>query len=106
MQLDDTLAQLGAGLPLEERLHVQGLLVHLGAEIDTRGVELIVPGEDLFVTDSDAIKPTAYDALTKVAELIDVFDQRQVLIVGHTDSIGEDAYDHILSERRAEKSCF
>jgi hypothetical protein len=74
-QHDDALAQLGAGLPLEERLHIQCLLIDLGAEIDTRGVELIVPGKDLFVTDSGAIEPTAYDAPSQVAELIDAFDQ-------------------------------
>jgi outer membrane protein OmpA-like peptidoglycan-associated protein len=102
VQLDDTLAQLAVGLPLEKRLQVQGLLVDLGADIDTRGVELIIPGEDLFATDSDAIKPTAYDALAKLAELIEAFDQRQVVIVGHTDSLGEEAYNQILSERRAD----
>ena len=101
-QLDDTLARLAVDLPLEKRLQVQGLLVDLGAEIDMRGLELMVPGEGLFATDSDAIEPSAYDALAKVAELIDAFDQRKVLIVGHTDSIGEEAYNQILSERRAD----
>ena len=74
-QHDDALAQLGAGLPLAERLHMQCLLIDLGAEIDTRGVELIVPGKDLSSPTAVQSSRPGTTPLAKVAELIDAFDQ-------------------------------
>jgi OOP family OmpA-OmpF porin len=44
----------------------------------------------------------AYDTLAKVAELIGMYDDRRVLIIGHSDAVGDAAYNKQLSERRAE----
>jgi len=85
----------------EMRLQVQGLLVDLGARADAQGVRMTVPGSTLFELDSDTIEPTAHDTLAKVAELIDAYKDHQVMIVGHTDSLGDEAYNKTLSERRA-----
>ena len=95
------LPRLIADLPLEPRLQVQSLLVDLDGKVDQRGLMMTVPGAQLFAINSDAVEPTAYDALAKVAELIDVYKDRRVLIVGHTDAIGDASYNKILSERRA-----
>lgn len=89
-------------LPLEMRLQVQGLLVDLGAKLDSRGLKMTVPGAALFAINSETIEPTAYDTLAKVAELIDAYRDHEVMIVGHTDSIGDEAYNQMLSQRRAE----
>jgi len=89
-------------LPLEMRLQVQGLLVDLGAKPDSRGLKMTVPGASLFAINSETIEPTAYDTLAKVAELIDAYRDHEVMIVGHTDSIGDEAYNQTLSQRRAE----
>ena len=62
-----------------------------------------VPGELLFAVGSDEVQPGAYDALAKVAELIGMYDNRQVLIIGHSDARGEPARNKQLSERRAER---
>jgi OOP family OmpA-OmpF porin len=51
---------------------------------------------------SEAVQESAHDTLAKVAELISVYDDRKVLIVGHTDAVGDAAYNKQLSERRAE----
>ena len=62
----------------------------------------IVPGGLLFAMNSEAVQEGAHDTLAKVAELISVYDDRKVLIVGHTDAVGDAAYNKQLSERRAE----
>ena len=99
---DEALRRLTPDVPLEMRLQVQGLLVDLGAKLDSRGLKMTVPGGSLFAINSDTIEPTAFDTLAKVAELIDAYRDREVMIVGHTDSIGDEAYNQTLSHRRAE----
>jgi outer membrane protein OmpA-like peptidoglycan-associated protein len=89
-------------LPLEKRLQVQGLLADLDSKMDERGLLTIVPGGLLFAMNSGAVQESAHDTLAKVAELISVYDDREVLIVGHTDAVGDAAYNKQLSERRAE----
>lgn len=88
-------------LPLEKRVQAQSLLADLKAEKRPDGVVLNVPGEELFALDSESIESTAHDTLAKVAELIDLFDGREVKIIGHTDAMGDAAYNQALSERRA-----
>ncbi len=95
------LASLTPDLSPEMRLQVQGLLVDLGARQEARGVRLTVPGSALFELDSDIIEPTAHETLAKVAELIDAYEGHEVMIVGHTDSLGDETYNQMLSERRA-----
>jgi outer membrane protein OmpA-like peptidoglycan-associated protein/septal ring factor EnvC (AmiA/AmiB activator) len=101
-ELDTALTQLSADLPEEMRLQVQGLLVDLDAKVDQRGLRMTVPGASLFAVNSESIEPTAHETLAKVAELIDAYDDHEVMIVGHTDSIGEGSYNEFLSRRRAE----
>jgi outer membrane protein OmpA-like peptidoglycan-associated protein len=92
-----------ADLPLEKRQHVQGLLAYLPSKLEERGLMTTVPGELLFAVGSDEVRPGAYDALAKVAELIGTYDNRQVLIIGHSDAMGDAAGNRQLSERRAER---
>ena len=99
---NEALLRLVPDLPLEMRLQVQGLLVDLGAKLDGRTLKMTVPGASLFASNSDTIEPTAFDTLAKVAELIDAYRDREVIIVGHTDSIGDEDYNQTLSRRRAE----
>ena len=100
-RLDPALARVAVDLPREKRLQVQGLLADFVVKVDPRGLALMVPGDDLFAIDGAEIGPTAHDTLAKVAELIDAYHQRNVMIVGHTDSNGEKSYNKVLSERRA-----
>jgi outer membrane protein OmpA-like peptidoglycan-associated protein len=92
-----------ADLPLEKRQHVQSLLADLHSKLDERGLMTTVPGELLFAWNSDEVQVSAYDTLAKVAELIDMYDNRQVLIIGHSDAAGDAARNRQLSERRAER---
>lgn len=89
-------------LPLEQRLHVEGLLADLSGTKEPDGLKMVVPGGVLFAVNSEDIQEGAYDTLAKVAELIDIYDGRKVHIVGHTDALGDAGYNKTLSERRAE----
>ena len=92
-----------ADLPPEKRQHVQGLLADLPSRLEERGLMTTVPGELLFTVGSDEVRVGAYDTLAKVAELIGMYDNRQVLIIGHSDATGDPARNRQLSERRAER---
>jgi outer membrane protein OmpA-like peptidoglycan-associated protein len=94
-------AALLANLSLEQRLHVQGLLSDLNGRIDEEGLKMVVPGGILFALNSEEVQDSAAETLAKVAELIDVYDNRKVRIVGYTDALGDAAYNRMLSARRA-----
>jgi outer membrane protein OmpA-like peptidoglycan-associated protein/predicted nucleic acid-binding Zn-ribbon protein len=88
-------------LSLEQRLQVQGLVADLNGTMDERGLRMAVPGGILFAVNSDEVQDSAHDTLAKVAELINMYGDRRVHIVGHTDALGDAAYNKTLSERRA-----
>jgi len=56
----------------------------------------------LFETASAALRPAALERLRPLAGYLDANPQVQVRIDGHTDSVGSDAANQLLSERRAE----
>ncbi len=64
-------------------------------------LKLILDAEVSFDFDSARINPGFADALDRVAEVIRKYDRTVVYIVGHTDSVGSEAYNQRLSERRA-----
>jgi outer membrane protein OmpA-like peptidoglycan-associated protein/predicted nucleic acid-binding Zn-ribbon protein len=97
-----TLAELTAALPPESRVQVRNLLADLKAETSDAGFVVTVPGEILFALNSERIEPSAHDMLARVAELIDIYDDRAIVITGHTDAMGDASYNLDLSVRRAE----
>ena len=54
-----------------------------------------------FETDSDALKGTSGEVLFKVASGMALFPEARLVIVGHTDSVGDFYYNIDLAERRA-----
>lgn len=73
----------------------------------TRGVEPITDAAAirvLFAFDSAELTPVAIENLNKVAEALKSSDLASFCfrIEGHTDSVGSDAYNQSLSDRRAE----
>lgn len=54
-----------------------------------------------FETDSDALTGTSGEVLFKVASGMALFPEARLVIVGHTDSVGDFYYNIDLSERRA-----
>lgn len=54
-----------------------------------------------FDTDSAATSESFQGAMSEVAELLKAYPDAYVIVVGHTDSVGQSAYNQKLSERRA-----
>ncbi len=65
-------------------------------------LKLNLSNEVSFDFDSARIKPTFYPTLDKLADVLRKYDRTVVHVVGYTDSVGPDAYNQQLSERRAE----
>ena len=74
-----------------------------GAKVERvgEGIEVTFDSGLLFDFDSDVIKPTAAANLQELARSLNKFGNSNILIVGHTDSQGDDAYNMGLSQRRA-----
>ncbi|HEC17438.1 MAG TPA: OmpA family protein [Sedimenticola sp.] len=78
-----------------------------GARVDARGCQVIENitidlVNDEFDFDSAALKPDMKSALDDVARRIKASKgDEHLLVIGHTDSVGSDAYNQRLSERRA-----
>jgi outer membrane protein OmpA-like peptidoglycan-associated protein len=64
-------------------------------------VRVALPADVLFDFDKAELRADAVDALTRLATLVDGYAGSTATIEGHTDSIGGDAYNQSLSERRA-----
>jgi outer membrane protein OmpA-like peptidoglycan-associated protein len=74
-----------------------------GARVERVGEGIVVTFDSglLFAYDSDAIQGAARDNLTNLAESLKKYGDTEILIVGHTDATGSDAYNQDLSQRRA-----
>jgi outer membrane protein OmpA-like peptidoglycan-associated protein len=79
----------------------QRQLAELQAKQTDRGMVLTL-GDVLFDTAQSTLKPGAGAVLDRVAGFLKQNEGTKVLIEGHTDSRGGDAYNQQLSERRAQ----
>ncbi len=75
-----------------------------GVEIQRQGddLQLIMPGNITFATNSADIASNFYGPLNNLANSFKQFDQNSIEIVGHTDSTGGYQYNVSLSQRRAQ----
>lgn len=73
-----------------------------GVTVERRGEDLVVqlPADITFAFDRADIQPRFVAALDAVAQTIAEYRGTDVEIVGHTDSVGSDAYNYVLSQRR------
>ena len=74
-----------------------------GIEVSRDGdvIKLNLPDGVTFDFARHDLKPQFYPALNTIASTLKDYDQTIVEVSGHTDSIGSDAANQILSERRA-----
>ncbi|HRQ63726.1 MAG TPA: OmpA family protein, partial [Xanthomonadaceae bacterium] len=77
------------------------LLIDLGAVEQAGEGHVQLSGDVLFDFDSAGIRADAARTLAQVAALIRQRAGERVEVVGHTDSVGSDAYNEELSRRRA-----
>jgi len=64
-------------------------------------LKLTLANEVSFDFGSAAIKPAFKPTLLKLADVLRKYDRNEITIVGHTDALGSDGYNQLLSERRA-----
>jgi outer membrane protein OmpA-like peptidoglycan-associated protein len=65
------------------------------------GIQVTFESGLLFDFDSDRVRPEAAANLRNLASSLDKYPNSDLLIVGHTDSVGTDAYNLSLSDRRS-----
>jgi len=65
------------------------------------GIHVTFASGLLYDFNSDVVKPTAQTNLRELAKSLSKYPNSNLLIAGHTDSVGTDAYNQQLSERRA-----
>ncbi len=74
-----------------------------GVEIQRveEGIAISFDSGILFDFDSSALRPEARENLRKLAEIMGQDNDTNLLVVGHTDWVGDENYNLRLSERRA-----
>ncbi|MBE3022954.1 OmpA family protein [Campylobacter sp. 7477a] len=75
-----------------------------GVVVDETGCEKVIVLRDLgvnFAFDSYAVSPTYAAEIKKVADFMAENPDYKVVLAGHTDSVGKEAYNQKLSEKRA-----
>ena len=77
-------------------------LLGKGAKVGDSTAPILMPTDLLFSFNSAELMPSAIDGLAKLGELIQRNPQAIFTIEGHTDSIGDDAYNLALSSERAQ----
>ena len=75
-------------------------LADLKAQKTERGLVLIL-GDVMFDTAQSTLKTGAYDTLDRLASSLRDHPGRSVVIEGHTDNVGSEDNNQMLSERRA-----
>lgn len=65
------------------------------------GIQVTFASGLLFAFDSDSIQAAAGTNLRELASSLQKYPDSQLLIVGHTDNVGEDSYNQLLSQRRS-----
>jgi outer membrane protein OmpA-like peptidoglycan-associated protein len=76
-------------------------LSELKAQQTERGIVLTI-GDVLFATGKSNLSPEANKSVAKLVEFLKKYQNRNVLIEGHTDSVGKDDYNLTLSRGRAD----
>lgn len=92
---------LGAGI-IGAISPVEAALEELGATVEEKQIKIDLAADVLFDFDKSDLRPEAGPALAKVGEVLAAYPQAVVLIEGHTDAKGSDAYNQKLSQRRAQ----
>lgn len=64
-------------------------------------IALTLKGDVTFDVNSDVVLPGLYNELDRIAQILVKYPQTTIVVEGHTDSSGSDAYNQGLSERRA-----
>lgn len=99
-RMESELARLDIEASKAKRIELEQQLAELNARPTERGM-VVTLGDVLFATGKSELKSSATSHLTKLAEFLKKTD-RSVMIEGHTDNVGSDAFNQSLSQQRAD----
>ncbi|MCP4433594.1 MAG: OmpA family protein [Gammaproteobacteria bacterium] len=85
----------------EAKLRKQLRSTGVSVERDGDNINLIMPGNITFQTGKSDLNAGFHDVLNSVVLVLNEFNQTVIVVSGHTDSVGSDASNQTLSERRA-----
>lgn len=92
----------GAGSTLTARIDaLNQAIADLGADVRTQDILVDLSGDVLFDFDKADLRPEAEEKLAAAALIIREKRRGTVIVEGHTDAKGNEAYNQDLSERRA-----
>jgi outer membrane protein OmpA-like peptidoglycan-associated protein len=77
-------------------------LEQLAAKEEERGTVITLSGSVLFASNQALLLPSAQSRLDEVAAALREAPDRTILVEGHTDARGTDAYNFALSQQRAD----
>ena len=99
--MDLALAQAKAAeMAKAELVTLMKELTELQGQLTDRGIVLTI-GDVLFATAKSDLNASAQRSMDKLAEFLQQKQNRNLLVEGHTDSVGSDEYNQGLSEQRA-----
>jgi outer membrane protein OmpA-like peptidoglycan-associated protein len=87
--------------PAKDAGRLSVMLADLNPRANERGLLVTVPGSQLFDNNSTQISSDAVGMLGEIGRALTHEPDRHAVIIGHTDSYGDAAYNQILSLRRA-----
>lgn len=100
------LAGTGVGAMMDKQENdMRQALAHseaVAVQREGNALALTFKSDFTFDVNSSSIRPGLYSELDRVAQVLSAYPQTTILIAGHTDSTGSDAYNQQLSERRAQ----
>ncbi len=100
-QLEASAAQIEARSQAEAAEFARRALAELQAKETERGMVLTL-SDVLFDSGAATLKPGAIDTITRLASFLEQYPEIRLIIEGHTDSQGSDAYNEDLSRRRGQ----
>ncbi len=86
----------------EQAARLQEQIAELEARPTDRGLVLTLGGDVLFDFDRHELRDGAMRTIDRIADFLNEYEDRKVLVEGFTDSTGARDYNMGLSERRAE----
>ncbi len=98
-------AGVGAGIGVYMDRQQRELEEIEGAEVervDEETLRVTFDNDILFAVDSATLAPEARQQLDEFARVMNEYPKTAILVQGHTDATGTEAYNQALSERRAE----
>lgn len=98
---ESEMARLQSEEAIAKRKQLESELEELKAKQTERGIVLTL-GDILFGTGKDVLMPSAVNTIDKLVKFLEKYQNRNVLIEGHTDSVGSETYNLGLSQRRAD----